>query len=322
MRVRERIRNFIKYSVNDALNASDRLTALETKIVGVTQRLDVLTNNADQLQALTPQEAAHLDRLRLDQRLLSDWPGDQREQLVERTQAVLAKLRPRKAVGFQKVRVGSAHDGGYVLLDDFERLGVVFSFGVEQNADFDLAMAQRGKPVFQFDHSIEKAPVDHPEITWEKKMIAPQASEATESISHLLEIHGAGRTGPDALLKMDIEHAEWAVLDATPAADLKKFTQIAAEFHGFDYFTLRERMEVMERVIGKMSENFCVVHVHANNYAGVANYFGLTVPYVLELTFANRDVYKFEDTDETFPGPLDAPCWAAMPDIRLGAFHY
>jgi hypothetical protein len=322
MRVIQRVQNVFARAFNDALNSNNRFATMESKIAEMAGHLDALGQTVARMSVLSPEEIAGLERMRADNRLLAGWQGREREQLVERANAVLAKLRPMKAVGFQKVRVGSVNDGGYVLLDDFDRVDVVFSFGVEWNADFDVAMAERSKPVFQFDHSIEKPPVEHPRIVWEKKMIAPQASETSESISHLFEIHHVGETRPNALLKMDIEHAEWAVLDATPVADLKKLTQITAEFHGFDYFTLRERMEVMERVIGKLSENFGVVHVHANNFAGVANYFGLTVPYVLEITFANRDLYQFEETNETFPGPLDSPCWPAMPDIRLGAFHY
>jgi hypothetical protein len=233
MRVIQRVQNVFARAFNDALNSNNRFATMESKIAEMAGHLDALGQTVARMSVLSPEEIAGLERMRADNRLLAGWQGREREQLVERANAVLAKLRPMKAVGFQKVRVGSVNDGGYVLLDDFDRVDVVFSFGVEWNADFDVAMAERSKPVFQFDHSIEKPPVEHPRIVWEKKMIAPQASETSESISHLFEIHHVGETRPNALLKMDIEHAEWAVLDATPVADLKKLTQITAEFHGF-----------------------------------------------------------------------------------------
>jgi hypothetical protein len=319
MRVRQRIQNFLSPIVNDALNANDRLATLERQISGIGQRLDLLNSPSN---ALTRQEAAHLERYRMERRLLADWSGDRRQQLVDRSQALLAKLRPVKAKGFQKARFGSRNDGGYVILDDFKPLDYMFSFGVEHNADFDLYVAEQGVQVIQFDHTIDRAPVENPRIRWEKKKIAPQATEGSENIANLVKTYRIGENRPNALLKIDIEHDEWPVFDATPASDLKKFTQITGEFHGFDYLSELARLEVVERVIDKLTENFAVVHVHANNHCDVADFFGLTVPYVLEFTFANRDLYQFEDTAETFPGPLDAPCDPGKPDIRLGAFRY
>ena len=319
MRVRQRVKNFLAPILNEALSANDRLAALESNISGITRRLDAMNSDA---HALTPQETAHLERYRMERRLLADWPGDQRQQLVDRSQAILAKLRPRKAKGVEKARFGSRNDGGYVILDDFRPLDYMFSFGVEQNADFDLYVAEQGVQVIQFDHTIDRAPVENPRIKWEKKKIAAQATDESENIAHLVKTYNIGEKGPNALLKIDIEHDEWPVFDATPASDLKKFTQITGEFHGFDYLSERARLEVVERVVNKLTDNFAVVHVHANNHCDVADFFGLTVPYVLEFTFANRDVYGFEDTDETFPGPLDAPCDPGKPDIRLGAFRY
>lgn len=319
MRVRQRIRNYLAPILNDVLDTNERLAALERQISGIAMRLDS-TNMLP--NALTPQEAAHMERYRMERRLLADWPGDERQRLVDRAQAVLAKLRPYKAKGFRKARFGSSNDGGYVILDDFKPLDYMFSFGVEHNADFDFYVAEQGVRVVQFDHTIERAPLEHARIKWEKKKIAPVATTDSENISHLVETYGIGEKGPNALLKIDIEHDEWPVFDVTPAADLKKFTQITGEFHGFDYLSERARLEVVERVIDKLAENFALVHVHANNHCDVADFFGLTVPYVLELTFANREIYQFEDTDETFPGPLDAPCDPGKPDIRLGAFRY
>ncbi len=319
MRVRQRIQNFLKPILNDALDSNDRLATLERQISGIAQRLDLMNSPPHALDAL---EAAHMERYRMERRLLNDWSGDRRQHLVDRAQAVMAKLRPMKAKGFRKARFGSRNDGGYVVLDDFKPLDTMLSFGVEHNADFDLYVAKQGVQVIQFDHTIDRAPVEHPRIKWERKKIAPQATEGSENIVNLVKTYKIGEVRPNALLKIDIEHDEWPVFDSTPAHDLKKFTQITGEFHGFDYLSDRARLEIVERVVNKLTENFALVHVHANNHCDVADFFGLTVPYVLEFTFANRDVYQFEDTDETFPGPLDAPCDPGKPDIRLGAFRY
>ncbi len=278
-----------------------------------------------QLQAaspLSPEEAAHLERFRMERRMLDEWPGAAQGELVARIRALLTKLRPMQAVGRNKARFGSPNDGGYVLLDDFRNVDTVLSFGVEHNAEFDLQMAGRGMAVRQFDHTIESAPAQHPSIRWEKKKIAAELTPETRTISSLLSESDRGCEAPNTILKIDIEHDEWPVFDATPLEDLSRFAQITGEFHGFDYLALRERLEVVERVIDKLSRAFAVIHVHANNHCDVTHLLGFSIPYVLEFTLVNRSLYELKESDEVFPGPLDAPCDPTRPDIALGTFRF
>jgi hypothetical protein len=72
----------------------------------------------------------------------------------------------------------------------------------------------------------------------------------------------------------------------------------------------------------KLSDAYAVVHVHANNMGGFSNVANVIFPNVLEMTFANRSLYSFSETDEIFPGPLDAPNDPNCPDIHLGSFRF
>ena len=69
----------------------------------------------------------------------------------------------------------------------------------------------------------------------------------------------------------------------------------------------------------KLSDSYAVVHVHANNIGGFSNVANIIFPNVLEITFANRSMYSFSETDEIFPGPLDAPNDPSHPDLHLGS---
>lgn len=99
----------------------------------------------------------------------------------------------------------------------------------------------------------------------------------------------------------------------------RKSESIRSDFY---YLADPSRLPIVERVISKITEQFAVVHVHANNHCGVSNYFGLTVPDVLEITFANRYLYELEVSDETFPDKLDSACDPSRPDLWLGYFRY
>ena len=64
--------------------------------------------------------------------------------LQKQIRFLLQLLRPVKIDEFNKIRVGSEFDGGYVQLDDYERLSLALSLGIGANDDWDLATARKG----------------------------------------------------------------------------------------------------------------------------------------------------------------------------------
>lgn len=241
--------------------------------------------------------------------------------LQDELRATLRLLEPQKAVSVNKTRVGSAGDGGYVQLDDLSGVIHAFSFGVCDDDAWDLAMAQAGVPVEQFDHSVESAPSSHPLLHFHRKMIAAQCGSDRESLAALVSKFSKSDT-PDLFLKMDIEGWEWEVLDSTPDDLLAKHAQIVCEFHDLSRLVLPHFYSRAKRVLEKLYRLFAVTHVHANNcvpYNLIAN---IPLPDVLEISFASRARYRFEPSQETFPTRLDAPCSPNNPDYILGAFRF
>lgn len=149
----------------------------------------------------------------------------------------LRLLRPYAANGFKKARFGSSHDGGYVQLDDFQGVDTAFSFGIEQNASWDIDVAKRGVTVYQFDHTVDAPIVDNPRLIFARKEISPEAGPASESLVSLVSRHDKQNPHPNILLKIDIECNEWAVFDSTPPEILSRFSQIVGEFHYFQAFS-------------------------------------------------------------------------------------
>jgi hypothetical protein len=125
-----------------------------------------------------------------------------------------------------------------------------------------------------------------------------------------------------AILKIDIDHDEWDVLDQTDEATLEAFTQIVCEFHWFGRAFSEEWLQCATRVLQKLNRRFQVVHVHANNCAPYALIAGTPLPAVLEVTYANRELYMFQPTTEMFPGDLDSPNNPNASDYFLGRFEF
>jgi FkbM family methyltransferase len=235
---------------------------------------------------------------------------------------VLRLLEPKKVVDHNKTRVGSVHDGGYVQVDDLEGISHALSFGVSDNDSWDLAMAEAGIPVEQFDHSVDKAPSSHPLLHFHRKMISVDVRVETATLPDLAAEHSKLSTTPDLILKMDIEGCEWEVFDQAPEATLSKFSQIMCEFHDLSRLTNFEFRARARRVFEKLDKYFAPVHIHGNNCRMLCNVSNIPLPDVLEITFASRGRYFFEESNETYPTPLDAQNDPNRPDLVLGTFKF
>jgi hypothetical protein len=229
-------------------------------------------------------------------------------------------LEPKQALGFKKLRVGRDRDGGYVQIDDFSEIDGALSFGIKDDASWDLEVAQRNIPVHQFDYTIDCAPVDHPLIHFHKLRIAEADAPDAACLDTLADTLLAN--SQRALLKIDIEGDEWGALGAASPRSLARFTQIACEFHDLGRLTNPVWYSRFFAVMKKLKEQFEVVHVHGNNYLPFMCMFNVLLPSVLEVTFANRAHYKFGETNEIFPTPLDRPNFPDAPDLHLGCFKF
>ena len=236
---------------------------------------------------------------------------------------VLRLLRPHRLVGAQKVRIGRFFDGGYVMLDRFDGVGIAYSLGINDDVSWDLDMAARGISIFQYDHTISGLPEQHPLFHWEPVCIAGHVDEEAncQTLEALIKRNGhEGRT--DMILKCDVEGAEWALLRATPVSVLRCFRQIVIELHNMEYLTDYGHGNNVRRAILNLTASHRVVHVHGNNTAPYGLVGGIPLPNVLELTLARFDEGEFVKSDEVFPTSIDMPCDARHADLYLGSFLF
>ena len=242
--------------------------------------------------------------------------------LHQQVRAVLRLLRPQRVIGFPKIRMGNRGDGGYVCIDDFAGIDTAFSFGISDDISWDLAAADRGLTIYQFDHTVDDpAPAD-PRLKFERRMVGPVSGATSESIAALLARHDRRQPRPNCLLKMDIEFGEWDVVNATSSADMGRFSQILCELHGFQLLEQADFRRRIHASVRKLHDCYAVAHVHANICGGISNIGNVILPNVIEVCFVNRSLYELAESDELFPGPLDTCCDVNMPDMYLGTFRY
>jgi hypothetical protein len=235
--------------------------------------------------------------------------------------AILRLLEPKKVVDYEKIRVGSKSDGGYVQIDDLECISHAFSFGVSDNDSWDLTMAKAGISVEQFDHAIERAPSDHPLLRFHRKMVSADATAQSVTLGDLAAEYSKFGA-PDLIVKIDIEGCEWDAFDRATDAVLSRFAQLICEFHDLSRLTDPAFRARARSVFEKLAKHFAPVHVHGNNCGRLRIISNIPLPDALEVTFASRGRYSFTETKELFPTPLDAPNYPDSADIVLGAFRF
>lgn len=224
-----------------------------------------------------------------------------------------------EAQGIGKVRLGNAHDGGYIFLDDFAATTSVISCGISNDVTCDFEFAEMGKKVLQFDHTVPGPPVAHANFVFFKQAI--DESLAIPGSTKLSDVvRNAGQSGQcDVILKIDIDGGEWQCFADFPQKHFARLRQIACEFHWTSKLTDPVKFAQCEAAIRNITAEFFPVHLHANNYVGFNNLMGVPVPDVFEVTFANRAIFTPGPAYVTSPGQLDTPNNPDAPDLYLGA---
>ena len=229
-----------------------------------------------------------------------------------------------KVDGVELVRVGTANDGGYIMLNDFVTGGgIAYSFGIGAEISWDADMAGRNYDVFMYDHTIDKLPKVLNGFHFFKEGIADSEKPSDDRL-HSLEYYLKNNNHEDyknMILKMDVEGAEWGFLSLVSSETLKKFGQMVFEFHNINNLS-GNNAELMLKVLDKINKTHRLVHLHANNCCGGISFNGKIFGNVIEATYASIDKYKFSENDGVkLPLAVDSPNIRGRDEISLGYWN-
>lgn len=221
----------------------------------------------------------------------------------------------------KKIRLGVHHDGGYVLGDlNNHHYDCYISAGVSNEESFSRDFINHYKTKkennYAFDGTIHDYPYEYTnEIQFNKKNIDPNNSETTTNLKYLFEKYN------QIFMKMDIEGAEIPWLLSLSSEELSKFKQIVIEFHGITDDGWGSSYDNKIKVFEKLNQTHYIIHAHGNNYGHTVE----NIPYVIELTYVNKNVFTncplFHSKNNPLPQPkLDYPNCPDRPDIDMSAF--
>lgn len=236
------------------------------------------------------------------------------------TRAFLRLLKPKTLKNDHKVRIGANADGGYVLPSRALSTSVVVSIGIGDQVSFDLALANRGATVYQFDHTIEQQPLQHKNFRYQRKGWGPITSGDFLSLSSMISDIDWGQE-KHPILKFDVEGAEWGALQSANQEDLDRFDIIVGEFHYFHNLISRDFHELVYSIFKKLSFSYAPIHIHPNNATGVRLINGIPIPPLLEITWCKKAMVNDNGfCRDPIPGPLDFPNMKDRPDIFMSLF--
>ena len=205
----------------------------------------------------------------------------------------LLKLRTPKSTTFK--RLGSPHDGGYVIADDISSNDYVVSFGVEGNVDFEKDLNGYGCHIDMYDYSVDKTPIDIPNSRFFKEKIGVSADSTT--LQECLN-----KTNKDIFLKVDIEGSEWDVFAASTEEELNRCRQITIEAHWLQNLPYDAFYNAVVMALTNLRKTHTPVLLHPNNNQPLMVLGNYPVPTVFEVLYLRNSSYKFEAEKDLFAG--------------------
>jgi hypothetical protein len=225
---------------------------------------------------------------------------------------------------FNKIRLGSNNDGGYVISDLPNGYDYFISCGISDNVDFEVDFINKYNIHCQaFDGTINDLPRKSKNIFFHKKNIGVDDNNNTTNLKSIIENY------KDIMLKMDIETFEFRWFDILSNEELNKFKQIVVEFHfPFSDYSLPNldkptSCNFKMNILKKLSESHYLIHLHPNTACGTTNYKGITVPNVFECTYVRKNCQQnIGYNNVVIPHPLDMKNRITDNEIYLSGYPF
>jgi hypothetical protein len=208
------------------------------------------------------------------------------------------------------------NDGGYLLPKSEATQDVLVSPGVSWNSSFEDFFASQGTICHLFDASVENPQVMHSNFKFIEKFWGLEDNNDTINAPKWIakNINPLQRNA----LQMDIEGAEYDLINAMPEKLLTFFNLIIIEVHNFPRLLERDAAPRYIEFFNRLTLHHRVVHFHPNNNIPPVKFLGIDVIECFELTLVRKDYPNFIGVDGNFSlHALDTPCVKAEREIKV-----
>ena len=234
---------------------------------------------------------------------------------------------------FEKTRIGSNADGGYVTAKLPDGYDLFISGGIANNVDFEEHFLKIHSNIkgYGFDGTINNLPKPVKNFTFIKKNLGNANNDRLTNLVEYVQNH------KNIFMKMDIEGHEFRVMPEIIKHDLmQNIKQLVIEIHTPfemqiispkypDYFKGLGDINNsnMFKLLSDFNKTHTIIHFHANNGCGMAEYDNIKIPRVFELTYIRNDFMKEKvKNNEPLPTKLDFKNAPHKPDYSFDSYPY
>lgn len=201
------------------------------------------------------------------------------------------------------IRIGSSHDGGYLVPNILEKINFCFSAGVGGNIEFEKDLLKYKIKSFGADSTVDGPPEIVNEYTFLKKNI--NTFNDNQNITFEKWIKDQNIYDENLIGQIDIEGDEYNLILSTPSEILKKFKILIFEFHYIHKIQDKIIYNLYVSAFKKILKDFNICHLHINNAEKQSKIRNIEIPHLLEVTFLNKNCYSEELKKATIPHILD-----------------
>jgi len=201
-------------------------------------------------------------------------------------------LRPY-STQYDEIRVGGSADGGYVIPRINHQWDVLISPGVGGSSNFEISIASTKTNVVLIDANVPEPPGLPINFEFIDKLLGVEDDANTISLDSIITKYCSMDSW--VMLQMDIEGAEWPILEDITNSQLQKFQIVILELHNLENLMSHNLRDGVTEVLNKLSTTHFCSHFHVNNAGGFYFLKGRRFPRVVDVTLLNLNFFT--------PGP-------------------
>jgi len=187
-------------------------------------------------------------------------------------------------VNLCKVRIGSKHNGGHILLNhNLSNIQVVYSYGLSKDIMFERMFVDRFNSIIRmYDFNIDNIPYNS-NFRFKKEKVGSTIGNYMSTIeNNILKNKDLNKR---KILKMNLEGKDYNCLLSIKDNILNEFEQLLLTIYNIDE-NLNDFMELLDKV----NKNFYIFHIHANNLLGEFKLSNSYLPKILEISWVRKDI--------------------------------
>jgi len=216
------------------------------------------------------------------------------------------------------VRIGAAHDGGYICPEDFVGVKACFSLGVGNTSSFESDLYQRYRLISHLaDASANLNSASEFPGTFVKKYIGPQSVDETITFAEWISLVEPEFSEHEYIAQIDIEGNEYLTLLALEGSIVQHFRIIVIEFHQIYNWANPIFFPFIDLLWAKLLSNYTVVHLHPNNNDGEVELFFGRCPRTIEVTLYRNDRIVAPIRSANLPNILDSTNNPTLPEVYI-----